>query len=131
MKFFKRAVIQSMFFEILDEIIQTKLAQYNPQKSYLPIPEHDEYEVDYCFKNGKKPIFLSGVNNISRARLVTLSYQHFLLQRINFRGVVVLESLDILGKKDQARLMSVADKQFPSTDDFRENALLYLEREFS
>jgi hypothetical protein len=34
-----------------------------------------------------------------------------------------------LARKDRTRITSAADKQFPSLDDFRENAALFLERE--
>ncbi len=35
----------------------------------------------------------------------------------------------VIGEKDQARLMSAADKQFPSLEDFQKRAGEYIERE--
>jgi hypothetical protein len=131
MRLYKREVIHSLFFEMIEEIMETQLRGFDPRKSYFPIPEHDEYEVDWCINSRAKPLFVFGVNGTARARLATLSCQKFLLEEIKFRSIMILESLDVIGKKDQARLMSVADKQFPSLEDFKENAEKYLERELA
>lgn len=129
MRLYKREVIHSLFFELLDEYIMDKLQKYEPKKKFYPLPEHDEYEVNYCFNHRRKPIYLFGVNNTDKARLATISCQKFISEKINFHSLIVLESLDIINKKDQARLMSAADKQFPSLDDFQVHALEYIERE--
>jgi len=129
MRLYKREVIHSLFFEMLEEYIMTKLQKYNPQKKYYPIPEHEEYEVDYCFNHRRRPIYLFGVNNSANARLATISCQKFITEKLNFSSLIILEDLDVIGKKDQARLMSAADKQFPSLEDFQKLAEEYIERE--
>jgi len=129
MRLFKREVIHSLFFEMLEEYILTKLQKYKPQPKYYPIPGHEEYEVDYCFNDRQRPVFLFGVNNFANARLATISCQRFIADKIKFSSLVILENLDVLGKKDQARLMSAADKQYPTLDEFKEHAEEYLERE--
>ncbi|MBI3682793.1 MAG: DUF1828 domain-containing protein [Acidobacteria bacterium] len=55
MQFFKREVIQSLFYEQLAEFIEERLAEFNPRARVLPIPDHDEYEVDYQFYAGPRP----------------------------------------------------------------------------
>lgn len=129
MRLYKREVIHSLFFEMLDEYIMTKLQKYNPRKNFYPLPGHEEYEVDYCFNDRRRPIYLFGVNNSAKARLATICCQKFIAEKLNFRSLIVLESLDVIGKKDQARLMSAADKQFPSLEDFQKHAEEYIERE--
>jgi hypothetical protein len=129
MRLYKREVIHSLFFEMLEEFIMTNLKKYNPQKKFYPIKDHEEYEVDYCFNHRRRPIYLFGVNNSANARLATISCQKFIAEKLNFSSLIVLESLDVLGKKDQARLMSAADKQFPSLEDFQKHAEEYIERE--
>lgn len=129
MRLYKREVIHSLFFEMLDEFIMTKLQKFNPIKKFYPIPDHEEYEVDYCFNHSRRPVYLFGVNNTANARLATICCQKFIAEKLNFTSLIVLESLDVIGKKDQARLMSAADKQFPSLDDFQKYAEEYLERE--
>src|SRR4030065_2033871 len=122
MRLYKREVIHSMFFEMLEEYVMDKLQKYNPLKRFYPIPGHEEYEVDYCFNHRRRPIYLFGVNGSSNSRLATISCQKFISEKLNFSSLVVLENLDVLGKKDQARLMSAADKQFPSLEEFQKNA---------
>lgn len=129
MRLYKREVIHSLFFEMLEEFIMTNLQKYNPQKKYYPIPDHEEYEVDYCFNHRRRPIYLFGVNNSANARLATISSQKFIAEKLNFSSLIILEDLDVIGKKDQARLMSAADKQFPSLEDFQKLAEEYIERE--
>lgn len=129
MRLYKREVIHSLFFEMLEEFIMTNLQKYNPQKKYYPIPDHEEYEVDYCFNHRRRPIYLFGVNNSANARLATISSQKFITEKLNFSSLIILEDLDVIGKKDQARLMSAADKQFPSLEDFQKLAEEYIERE--
>lgn len=129
MRLYKREVIHSLFFEMLDEYIMTNLQKYKPRKKFYPIPDHEEYEVDYCFNDRRRPIYLFGVNNSSNSRLATISCQKFITEKLNFRSLIVLESLDVIGKKDQARLMSAADKQFPSLEEFQKHAEEFIERE--
>lgn len=129
MRLYKREVIHSLFFEMLEEFIMTNLQKYNPQKKYYPIPDHEEYEVDYCFNHRRRPIYLFGVNNSANARLAIISSQKFIAEKLNFSSLIILEDLDVIGKKDQARLMSAADKQFPSLEDFQKLAEEYIERE--
>ena len=129
MRLYKREVIHSLFFEMLEEYIMSNLQKYNPQKKFYPLPDHEEYEVDYCFNHRRKPIYLFGVNNSTNARLSTISCQKFISEKLNFSSLIILENLDVIGKKDQARLMSAADKQFPSLEDFQKHAEEYIERE--
>ncbi|MSV30083.1 MAG: DUF1828 domain-containing protein [Bryobacterales bacterium] len=130
MQYYKREVIQSLFYEQLDEFVEEKLAAYNPRRKTLPIPDHDEYEVDYQFDVGARPLFLFGVKDSDKARLAAISCQQFQLQQIPFKGVMVHQDFEGgITKKDRMRITSASDKQFPSLDDFRENGLRFFERE--
>lgn len=129
MSLYKREVIKSLFFELLTEFVTIKLQKYQPIPDYYPIEGHEEYKVDFCFNHSPRPIFLFGVPDSAHARLTTISCLKCQTEKIVFRSVAILESLDCLGKKDQARLMSASDKEYPSLDDFQENASKYIERE--
>jgi hypothetical protein len=131
MKIYKRELIRSLFMEMLTEFIMTELKDYGPMPDYYPIEGHEEYKVDFCFNHRPRPIYLFGVPDSAHARLATISCLKFQTEKLKFRSVAVLEDLDLLGKKDQARLMSAADKEFPSLDDFQENSKRYLERELA
>jgi len=130
MQFFKREVIQSLFYEQLAEFIEERLAEYGPRPQALPIPEHDEYEVDYQFDIGPRPLYLFGVKDTDKARLVTISCLEFQRRRLPFKSVMVHQDFESgITKKDRLRITSAADKQFTSLDDFRENGPPFFERE--
>ena len=129
MRMYKREVIKSLFFELLTEFINTNLQKYEPIQDYYPIEGHEEYKVDFFFNHRPRPIFLFGVPDSAHSRLATISCLKFQTENIPFKSTIVLESLDVLSQKDQSRLMSASDKEFPSLEDFQENAMKFLERE--
>lgn len=129
MRYFKREVVENLFFEILDEFIFSELKDFNPQKKVMPIPGRDDLEADYSFQPNGKPVYLFGVKDVAKARLATLSYQAFLLQNIKYHGWVVTENFEALPRKDKLRLTNVCDKQFTSLDEFKINARPFLEKE--
>ncbi len=130
MQYFKREVIQSLFYEQLDEFIQERLAEYNPRPGVLPIPDHDEYEVDYQFDVGPRPLYLFGVKDNDKARLTTISCLEFLRHRLPFKSVMVHQDFESgISKKDRTRITNAADKQFTSLDHFRETGPQFFERE--
>lgn len=129
MQLFKREVIQSMFFELLEEFVEEKLARYLPQPSFFPIPERDDLEVLVKFGILPRPVYLFGVKDNSQARLVTISCLEFQKRRLRFKSVVVHEEFENLSRKDRTRITNAADKQFTTLEDFRGNAEEFFERE--
>lgn len=126
---FRREIVAGLFHEELDELISTLLRRYSPQKAYLPLEHRDDLEVDWKLTVGSRPFFVFGVRDQAKARLATIACQAFQLQKLSFRSAIVHEAMLELPKKDQTRLTSAADKQFPNLADFRENAVPYFERE--
>ncbi|MBI4725661.1 DUF1828 domain-containing protein [candidate division TA06 bacterium] len=129
MRIYKREVIQSLFYEMLEEFIEEKLAKYNPSSKVFPIEDRDDLEVDFAFEISPRPIYLFGVKDTSKARLVTISCLEFQKKKLPFKSYIVHEDFEELPKKDRTRITSAADKQFPSLDDFRLNAESYIERD--
>ncbi len=129
MRAFRRDYVRSLFFEQLDEIVTTKLPRFNPRAKYYPLPDHEEYEVDYCFNDRVRPVYLLGVNSPSTAKLATIALLKFMTENLRFWGAVVLDGLESVGKKDQNRLLSATDKVFPTLDDFEANGAKFLARE--
>jgi hypothetical protein len=129
MKYFKREVIENLFYEMLDDFIVKELQDFKPQKKVLPIPERDDLEADYSFSPNGHPIYLFGVKDVAKARLATISCLEYRMQKINFRGWVVNEDFEKLPRKDRSRLTNTIDKQFTSFDEFKVNAKEFLERE--
>ena len=129
MRYFKREVVESLFYEMLDEIINKDLIDYNPHKKVLPLPERDDLEVDYELRLNGYPFYLFGVKDFARARLATISCLEFQKNNLKFRSLIVHEDFDKLPKKDRSRLTNVCDKQYTSLDDFKSKAREYFERE--
>ncbi|MEK7407576.1 MAG: DUF1828 domain-containing protein [Acidobacteriota bacterium] len=130
MQYYRREVIQSLFYEMLEQFIEDTLAEYSPRPRTLPIPDHDEYEVDFQFDIALRPLFLFGVKDNAKARLVAISCLEFQRRRIPFKSVVVHEDFETaISRKDRLRITSASDKQFTSLDDFRENGPQFFARE--
>ena len=129
MRNFKREIIASLFYELLEDFTMTKLQDFRPQKAFLPLPERDDLEVDYSFPVNGTSLYLFGVKDSSKARLTTISCLEFIRHKLPFRSIVVHEDFDALSRKDRSRLTSACDKQFTSLEDFRSGARQFLERE--
>jgi len=129
MRYFKREVIESLFYEILEEFIQKNLQQFNPRIKVTPIAERKELEVDFEFRPNGYPVYLYGIKDVTKARLVTISCLEFMRSHLTFKSYVVHENFDALSKKDRALLTNACDKQFTSLDDFKEHAMQFFERE--
>ena len=129
MKYFKREVIENLFYEMLDDFIVKELQDFKPQKKVFPIPDRDDLEADYSFSPNGHPIYLFGVKDVAKARLATISCLEYRMQKVNFRGWVVNEDFDKLPRKDRSRLTNTIDKQFTSFEEFKVNAKEFLERE--
>jgi uncharacterized protein DUF1828 len=129
MTYFKREVIESLFYEILEEIVHTDLKEFNPRSNVKPLSRRDDLEVDFEFRPNGYPVYLFGVKDNYKASSATISCLEFQKAKLDFRSFIVLEDLENLSKKDQIRLLSASDKLFPNLDDFKFNAKSFLERE--
>jgi hypothetical protein len=129
MRYFKREVVENLFYEILDEFIKNELKEFKPQDKVLPIPERDDLEADYSFSPNGHPVYLFGVKDVAKARLATISCLEYQRANLNFRGWVVNEDFEKLPRKDRSRLTNTCDKQFTTLEDFKLSAKTFLERE--
>lgn len=128
MQLYRREVVQSLFYEILEEFVEENLGIYTPTPSVFPIPERDDLEVDWQFTLPTKLVYMFGVKDSAKARLVTISCLEFQKANLPFTSMAIHEDFENLPKKDRSRVTSALDKQFISLDDFRENGARYLER---
>ncbi|MHB8302999.1 MAG: DUF1828 domain-containing protein [Acidobacteriaceae bacterium] len=130
MQAFKREMMQSLFYEMLDDFVGEHLTRYHPQRDYVPIEGREDLEVDWRFPVSSKSIFLYGVKDSGKARLAALSCLQFQLASVPFSSVIVHEDFENgLSKKDQARITNTVDKQFTSLEDFKREAEQYFARE--
>jgi len=131
MRYFKREVLASLFEEMLAEFIQADLTRFKPTQTILPIPDRDDLEVDWEFRPNGVPLYLFAVKDVNRARLATISCLEFQRHILKFKSIAVHEDVDKLTRKDRNRLTNACDKQFTSLDEFKQNAIPYLEREIA
>jgi len=130
MQAFKREVIQSMFYETLNDFVASQLAVYRPQPQYVPIQNREELDVDWRFPIEGRDIFLYGVKDTAKARLAALSCLEFQKARVPFRSVIIHQDFETdLSKKDKRRLTNIADKQFATLSDFQADGEEYFARE--
>ena len=85
--------------------------------------------MDWEFRPNGVPLYLFAVKDVNRARLATISCLEFQRHSLKFKSVWVHEDVDKLTRKDRNRLTNACDKQFTSLDEFKQNAMPYLERE--
>jgi hypothetical protein len=128
MSYFKREVIESLFYEQLEEYVTKELSSYNPKKDVTPIEGHEEYQVDYEIRPNGTPNYIFAVKDVSKARLATISCLEFMRRKLNYRSIIVHEAFENLPKKDQLRLTNACDKQFTSLEEFEEHGKEFLER---
>ena len=77
MDIISREVIRSYFYEMLDTFVTTVFKDFHVQKDFAPLPDLD-LKVDYLLPNpNKKPIFLFGVNDNTKASRVVISCLQF------------------------------------------------------
>jgi len=129
MRYFKREVIENLFYELLEEFIMKELVQYKPKQKVFPIPNRDDLEADFELTPNGHPVYLFGVKDVAKARLATISCLAYQKENLNFRSLIVHENFEGLPKKDRTRLTNSCDKQFTTLDDFKNDAKKFLERE--
>jgi len=131
MQVLKREMIRNLFYEEFGEFVETDLSRYGAQKQHFPLPERDDLEVDYLLNSSARPVFLFAAKDATKARLVAISCLEFRVHKIPFKGFVVHEDFGSLPRKDQVRITSAADKQFPTLEDFREYAVQFIDAELA
>lgn len=131
MQVLKREMIRSLFYDEFGEFVERDLSRYGPQHEYYPLPDRDDLEVDYLLNSSPRPIFLFAARDVTKVRLVTISCLEFRQHNLPFKGFVVHEDFGSLPRKDQVRITSAADKQFPSLHDFRDYAAQFIDAELA
>ena len=132
MSLYKRGVIEGLFYELVDQIVEEDLAKFHPRKEVAPVPARDDLEARYAFDlGGDRQFYLFAVRSSASARLATICCLEFQKLGLRFKSLIVHEEAANLSRKDLTRITSAADKQFVSVEDFRQYGRQYFEREAS
>ncbi|HOH59881.1 MAG TPA: DUF1828 domain-containing protein [Candidatus Cloacimonadota bacterium] len=128
MTYFKREMIKNLFYEMFDEFVESQIQPFfNVERQYMPIAGKEEYAVDYRV-SGKREVFLYAVKDTSKARLVTICEQTFLLNHIDTDSVVVYDDFSSIQSNDQKRILNATGKQYTSLDEFVNLGLAYMKK---
>lgn len=130
MEIIGRESLKSLFYDFLDSFMCEELSkQFSVHKNTAPGTNQDcivDYEI-----SAKKPIYLFGVNDNSKASKVVISCLNFVQDNVPFRSLIVHEDFEKLSAFNQKQITNVSDKQYTSLDEFRRNGILYISRELS
>ena len=121
MGLYRREVIANLFYEMLQEKVTVRMADFDPHENVTPLPQREELIVDYALlEKGKTPIYLFGIKQLDTAklRLAAVSCLEFQKSNLQFRSVVVHQDFERLGKKDRNIITNAVDKQFTSLEEF-------------
>lgn len=124
-----REMQRSLFPELLRAFVSESLKEFNVEEGYAPTNDK-HLTVDYKIP-GRRPIFLYGVNENTKAARVVISCLTFKNQAVPFRSLIVYEDMDKLSRFNRVQLTNVAQKQYFSLDGFREQGLSYIHDELS
>ena len=126
-------IVQSMFYDYLNQYISKNLKKYNYTRNYTPTKD-TQLIVDYkipALSQNAKPLFVFGVNENTKASKVVISCLSFQKQKIPFRSLIVHEDFEGLSAFNRNQITNAADKQFVSLDDFQNEGIDYIERELA
>ena len=133
----QRELVKSLFFEYLNDFVDTELVEYEVVKKYEIAknyaPSSDKsLVVDYVIK-AQRPIYMFGVNGDSRASKTIISCLSFQREKIPFRSLVIHEDINSnnLSGFNRQQITNAADKQFASFNSFRTECEDYLKREIA
>ena len=108
---------QTFYFE-LERILQSCINGSELQQNYIPSEDPKNlYSVDYHVKSRRnKSVYVYGIHNSDKARLVTINLQHFQIEGLDFDSLIVFENQQQVSRKDVARVSDVASNQVYSIE---------------
>ena len=125
-------IVQSVFYDQLQGYIASNLQKYNYVKDFAPTRDPQlivDYQISFSSPN-IKPLYIFGVNENTKASKVVICCLSFQKQRIPFRSLVVHEDFEGLSSFNRSQITNAVDKQFVTLEDFQNDVVDYIEREY-
>ena len=117
--FLSRSRVKSTFYDDLAEQLKNLIDEDKMQADYVPeeVPNPEAYLVDYKIE-GKFgiPLFLYGVPNRDKVRLITIMLSHFHRHDLRFESMLVFEDQSEIPRLDLARLSDVGGEMISSLE---------------
>ncbi len=113
-----RTHVESTFNDDLSEIIFALVEEERIQREYHPhVPNAEAYPVDYYIKcSADVPLFLFGVSNQSKARLITIKLSHYHRYELQFNSILIFDNQSKISRMDLTRLSDVGGEMISSLD---------------
>jgi hypothetical protein len=126
--FLNRARVESTFYEDLEKALRQIVEPDKITKDYIyqPMPNAQDYPIDYCIRGKTDPLFVFGVLNQDKVRLATIILEHLLRAGARFESVLIFEDQGKIARNDLARLSNVGGEMVASLnaqDDLRRKVL--------
>lgn len=128
MRYWSRDIIHSSFYEDLGNYITTQLIDFDPRPDIFPIPDHKIITVDWSLSYKTRKFYLFGVRGNSKAKSTAIALLECKKSDPRFISLIVHEDMQDLGGKEVTHLARNADKQYPTPEDFKEDARSDIER---
>jgi hypothetical protein len=126
--FLNRARVESTFYDDLEKALGQIVGPDKIKKDYIydPMPDAQDYSIDYCIVGKADPLFVFGILNQDKTRLATIILEHLLRANARFDSVLIFEDQGKISRKDLARLSNVGGEMVASLnaqDDLRRKVL--------
>ena len=128
MRYWKREIIRSSFYEDLREYTTTELKEFNPSPDISPIPDYEIITIDWSLTYKEHQFYLFGVRGNSKAKNAAIALLEFKKVNLQFISLIVHEDMEDLGKKEFTYLTKNADKQYPTLTDLKEGVIPDIKR---
>jgi Domain of unknown function DUF1828 len=130
MGLYRREIIANMFYEMLEDKVSERFAEFSPKENVIPLPQRDELIVDYALETSHTPVYLFGVKerDTPKLRLTAVSCLEFQKAKLPFRSVVIHQDFESLNKTDRKIITNAVDKQFTSLEEFEATGKEAIER---
>jgi hypothetical protein len=111
-----RLRIANTFYDDLFTTLQGIAGADKVQRNWLipSLANTGDYPIDAMITTARAPLFVFGVPNSDKARLVTIILQHFNAARINYESLIVYQDMENIPARDQRRLTNAANDMIDS-----------------
>lgn len=115
--FLNRIRVESTFYDDLHEVLEG-LVPGRLERDYIhpDLEDGRDYPIDYRVLGASPNLFIFGVPNQAKARLVTITLEHLLRRHIDFDSLVIFANQQEIPRPDLARLSNAAGEMVSSLD---------------
>lgn len=116
--FLNRARAESTFYEDLAELLNQVIEPEKIQRDYMypDMQNAADYPIDYRIEGKIDPLFLFGIPNRDKARLVTIVLERLLRAEAQFDSVLIFADQGAIPRQDLARLSNAGGEMIASLD---------------